>query len=87
MDELRDYRFFKEDMIHPNDTAVNYIWEKFSESWIADHAFAVMQEVDKIQKGMAHRPFDPGSEQHKEFLKKLEVLKDKVRDRHPHIEF
>lgn len=72
MDELRDYRFYAEDMIHPNQTAINYIWEKFSENWISDSAKEVMNKVDSIQKRRSHKPFNPNSEKHKEFLIKLE---------------
>ncbi len=72
MDELRDYRFYAEDMIHPNQTAIDYIWEKFSENWISDSAKEVMNKVDSIQKRRSHKPFNPNSEKHKEFLIKLE---------------
>lgn len=72
MDELRDYRFYAEDMIHPNQTAINYIWEKFSENWISDSAKEVMNKVDSIQKRRSHKPFNPNSEKHKKFLIKLE---------------
>jgi len=72
MDELRDYRFYAEDMIHPNRTAINYIWEKFRLVWIADKVNPIMQQVDIIQKGFKHRPFNEKSEQHQQFLKSLE---------------
>ena len=48
MDELRDYRFYKEDMIHPNKTAINYIWKKFQQVWIAEETSIIMDEVDRI---------------------------------------
>jgi len=72
MDELRDYRFYAEDMIHPSQTAIDYIWKKFSESWISEEAFATMQEIENIQKGLNHRPFNEKSEQHLVFLGKLQ---------------
>lgn len=71
MDELRDYRFYKEDMIHPNTLAVNYIWEKFVTVWIDDSVLPIMKEVDAVQKGLAHKPFNKNSDSHKEFLKNL----------------
>ena len=43
MDELRDYRFYEEDMIHPNKTSINYIWDKFSENWFSDRAIEMMK--------------------------------------------
>lgn len=75
MDELRDYRFYKQDMLHPNTLAVNYIWDKFKDVWISKHVQQIMTEVETIQKGLAHKPFTPKSEAHKTFLKKLEIKK------------
>lgn len=72
MDELRDYRFFKTDMVHPNQLAIDYIWEKFSEVWIAPKAYATMKKVDAIQKGLRHCPFNPDSEEHQRFLESIE---------------
>ena len=78
MDELRDYRFYAEDMVHPNKTAINYIWERFIETWISENSQATMQEVETIQKGISHRPFNENSEQHQKFLKNLELKKEKL---------
>ena len=72
MDELRDYRFYAEDMIHPSQTAINYIWKRFSETWISEEALSTMQEIESIQKGLNHRSFSPESEQHLFFLAKLQ---------------
>lgn len=81
MDELRDYRFYKEDMIHPNKTAIDYIWEKFSNAWISENSKSTMEEVDLIQKRLTHIPFNPNSEQHQQFLKntqqKINALQNK----------
>ena len=71
IDELRDYRFYKPDMIHPNEVAIDYIWEKFTEAWFKESAFATMKQVDTIQKGLQHKPFQEASEEHQQFLKKL----------------
>ena len=87
MDELRDYRFYSEDMLHPNKTAVNYIWERFQSVWISSESIQTMEEVDTIQKGINHRPFNPKSEQYKEFLQKLELKKSKLQSQYPHIIF
>ncbi|MCM4167032.1 hypothetical protein KCTC52924_01889 [Arenibacter antarcticus] len=70
MDELRDYRFYNADMVHPNTLAIDYIWEKFKYVWISEAVYTVMEKVDQIQKGMKHRPFNPSSEQHQQFLDK-----------------
>jgi lysophospholipase L1-like esterase len=71
LDDLRDYRFYNNDMVHPNETAINYIWEQFQHVWIAKSITSIIKEVDTIQKGMAHKPFNPTSKQHQLFLKNL----------------
>lgn len=87
MDELRDYRFYGEDMIHPNATAISYIWERFKDVWISIDAFKTMEEVDTIQKGRLHKPFNSNSEAHQEFLKKLEFKKEQLQLQYKHISF
>lgn len=71
MDELRDYRFYKTDMVHPSQLAIDYIWEKFKEVWISPQSYPMMEKVDTIQKGLLHRPFNASSEKHQLFLKSL----------------
>ena len=87
MDELRDYRFYAEDMLHPNSVAVDYIWKRFSETWILENAIPIMDEVDNIRKGIAHRPFNPNSQQHKDFMhatnKRISILQGQF----PHFTF
>ncbi|XRE43642.1 hypothetical protein ACIVBQ_001846 [Tenacibaculum discolor] len=87
MDELRDYRFYNEDMIHPNQTAINYIWEKFKEVWIMEDSYQTMQQVDTIQRGLNHKPFNPNSEAHQLFLKKLQQKKETLLQAFPFIKF
>jgi hypothetical protein len=72
MDELRDYRFYAEDMMHPSQVAIDYIWERFKESVISETAYATMDAVESIQKGLQHRPFNPNSESHKKFESNLQ---------------
>ncbi len=87
MDDLRDYRFYNSDMIHPNETAVGYIWELFVNSWLSDASRKLMLEIDEIQRSLAHRPFDSGSEAHKRFILVLEEKIDQLEIRHPQIKF
>ncbi|MFL0352029.1 GSCFA domain-containing protein [Xanthomarina sp. GH4-25] len=87
MDELRDYRFYAEDMIHPSQTAISYIWERFQEVWMSNEASKTMEEVDAIQKGFQHKPFHPNSEAHKLFLQKLSDRKVKLQSHFSHISF
>ncbi|WP_422083534.1 GSCFA domain-containing protein [Ulvibacterium sp.] len=87
MDELRDYRFYETDMIHPNPLAIDYIWEKFKETWISEKAYATIEKVDTIQKGLMHRPFYPNSEPHQEFKKSLQEKIMYLQKRYPFMEF
>ena len=86
MDELRDYRFYAEDMAHPSQQAINYVWECFVEHCVGADALQFMQQWEKIARALEHRPFNPNSEQYLQFtqqnLKKLLELKE----RHPYIE-
>ncbi|NAW51072.1 hypothetical protein GNY06_06705 [Elizabethkingia argentiflava] len=72
MDDLRDYRFYKEDLIHPNSQAIQYIWEKFSHAYIEPETLAFINENLKINRALSHRPFDPHSEETKLFNAKLQ---------------
>lgn len=78
MDELRDYRFFSEDMLHPNQIAIDYIWERFSENYLSENAVEISKEIDSIQKALHHKPFNPNTEAHKKFIsatqKRIEKL-------------
>ena len=87
MDELRDYRFYEEDMLHPNKTAIEFIWKRFQTVWISSDATKTMDEVDNIQKGINHKPFNAESELHKTFLAKLELQKIKLQKQFSHIIF
>lgn len=72
MDELRDYRFYIDDMVHPNNLAIEYIWEKFREVWISESTKSTMREVMTIQKGVNHRPFNENSIEYKKFLNNIQ---------------
>ena len=87
LDELRDYRFYEEDMVHPNQTAINYIWEKFQKVWIAEKAQKTMQEIDTIQKGLLHHPFNPNSESHQKFTDSLKQKMETLQKTFPFIKF
>lgn len=87
MDELRDYRFYADDMIHPNQTAIHYIWEKFKEVWISKEADKIMNQVDTIQKGLKHKAFNPQSEAHQKFLMDLQSKINTLHAQVPHIKF
>lgn len=68
MDDLRDYRFYKEDMVHPSETAVRYIRDKFADTYFTPATRKLIKECIKIQKALTHRPLHPESEAYKRFL-------------------
>lgn len=86
-DELRDYRFYNADMIHPNQVAINYIWEKFKFVWLSEEALKISDTVSSIQAKKAHRPFNPASVAHQQFISKLESEIKDLRTKYPHIFF
>ena len=87
MDELRDYRFYKADMVHPRQLAIDYIWKKFAEAWISSAAHPFMEKVETIQKGLQHRPFNLHSTQHQQFLKSLETKITYLQKEYPFMKF
>ena len=87
MDELRDYRFYGKDMVHPNLLAVDYIWERFKSVWISSKSYSVMDEVDAVQKGLRHRPFNPDSEGHQKFKTSLRAKITYLQERFPFMKF
>jgi len=82
MDELRDYRFYAADMLHPNEMATDYIWKKFQESYFDENQKDFVRKWDKVRKALAHKPFNKDSEQHQLFINKtirlLQEFKDKT---------
>ncbi|WP_347374134.1 GSCFA domain-containing protein [Aequorivita sp. Q41] len=87
MDELRDYRFYAEDMLHPNNTAIELIWQKFSGVWISSETRSLQKEIAIIQKGLAHRPFNTKSDEHLQFCAKLQQKIALLQQRLPHLQF
>jgi hypothetical protein len=71
MDELRDYRFYKSDLIHPSEEAEDYIWQKWQLAIFPESTREKVSEIQKIQLELAHRPFNPDSEAHQKFLQNL----------------
>jgi len=82
MDELRDYRFYAEDLFHPSDTAIQHIWERFTETYMNKQTLQLLREVNQIQKALNHKPLNPNSESYKHFLShtlnKIEQLNEKM---------
>lgn len=83
-DELRDYRFFAEDMLHPSQQAVDYVWERFVDTYIVEQDLAVLKKIENFQKLLAHRP-SSGSPTHK-LAARGEQLLSEISSSHPHLE-
>jgi len=87
MDDLRDYRFYKNDLLHPNKIAMEYIWDIFKNTWINEKSSPLMKTIDGIQKSLKHKPFHVNSERHQLFLKNLEAKIKEVKKQFPSIVF
>lgn len=87
MDELRDYRFYGEDMLHPNQTAIDYIWIQFFQNYISESEFGLMNDICSIQKGLNHQPFNPNTESHQKFIDGLTQKMQLIKNQYPFIKF
>lgn len=87
MDELRDYRFYASDMIHPSETAVEYIWELFSETYFTKETKNIIQKCLDIKRALCHKPFNPSSEQHRQFMMQTLLKVDEIKQKFPYFEF
>ncbi|MFT5751942.1 MAG: hypothetical protein ACI86L_001451 [Dokdonia sp.] len=87
MDELRDYRFYASDMLHPSGQAIQYIWQRFVEVYAFAKAESTLKEITVIQAGLQHRPFNGSGKEHQTFLQKIHKRISAIQARYPHIEF
>ena len=87
LDELRDYRFYAEDMVHPSKLAVDYVWERFVHSCISADALQIMEESENIRKSLAHRPFHPESDEYKRFLGQIVLKIERLNGKYPYLDF
>ncbi len=82
MDDLRDYRFYKEDLIHPTEQAEKYIWDKFSDVYFGDETKGIIKEWSSLSRALQHKPFREDTSEYKKFLaetlKRLELLGDNI---------
>jgi len=81
IDDLRDYRFYAEDLIHPNELAIQYIWEKFGAVYFDKQTIELMNEWESIQEALNHRPLHPETEEYKRFLEQTEKRIDSYKIR------
>ncbi len=85
LDDLRDYRFYAVDMVHPSEVAVQYIWQKFSETYFDEESLVYFKEVKQLNNDLNHRPFFPDSEEFGSFLKSLNAKKISLAFKYPYL--
>lgn len=81
-DELRDYRFYADDMLHPSSVAVEYIWQRMVETFFSDEAKTFLREWAPLKKGFSHRPLNPDGDEYKAFLAKLHAEAERLNQRY-----
>ncbi len=81
MDDLRDYRFYAADLLHPGELAVEYIWEKFRRAFFTDDCIRLCEDFNRLNAMLNHRPFNPESAEYKKHLEKAERLKHELDER------
>ncbi|WP_321518157.1 GSCFA domain-containing protein [uncultured Bacteroides sp.] len=86
VDELRDYRFYADDMLHPSAVAVTYLWESFGNCYFSKETKQIMKEWGVISKALQHKPFHPGSEQHKLFLSQIVLKINQLKEKCPFLD-
>jgi hypothetical protein len=86
-DELRDYRFYASDMLHPSEVAVEYIWEKFEETTVSESAKKTMVEIKQLLAAKEHRPFNADTQEYRDFLKAQQQNLSQLKQRLPHLDW
>lgn len=87
MDDLRDYRFYADDMLHPSKVAIDYIWNKFKNTYFEEETEKIIEQVKKLVQAYNHRPFNENSDAHKKFLKSLHGKEKQFEAKYPYINF
>nr|MCU0395432.1 GSCFA domain-containing protein [Chitinophagaceae bacterium] len=83
IDDLRDYRFYAEDLVHPNYAATQYVWEKFIQCCVDDESRTLMQPLEQLRTAMKHRPMHPNTSQHRQFLTAMLQKVNQLQQSHP----
>ena len=86
MDDLRDYRFYEDDMVHPSKVAIDYIWEKFTKAWIDDTSVRISEEIQRLTNACNHRAFNPDSEAYRNFMAMHLIKAKSLQDQFPYID-
>lgn len=87
LDDLRDYRFYANDMLHPSEVAIEYVWECFSETYFSAATRLLNKRIEKIQAAARHRPFHPDTAQHRAFVSRQLDAIARLKAEHPGLDF
>lgn len=87
MDDLRDYRFYDADMLHPNEQAIDYIWERFLETVVAPDALDIITKIDPLLKARSHRPLHTDTEAYKKFSDQLSFKEAELKNIYPELQW
>ncbi len=87
LDELRDYRFYAEDMVHPSQTAVAFIWEYFVATFFSEETRRLLTQLDKIRAAAEHRPLHPGTAEHRAFARQQLDAIEQLKSKYPLLDF
>ena len=83
VDDLRDYRFYKPDLVHPSELAIEYIWEQLQASLFSKETQSVLVEVGQLQKRLHHRAMRPSADSYRSFVAKTEKMLNRIVLRYP----
>lgn len=87
LDELRDYRFYADDMLHPSPLAVRYLWQRFEETFFTPQTRQLLAECEEIQRALAHKPFHPEADEYKRFLGQIVLKIEQLKGKYPYLDF
>jgi hypothetical protein len=82
-DELRDYRFYAKDMVHPGELAIDYVWERFMETCCDDETKTILNEVKAVNDAVNHRPLHQGTSAYEQFRERVEAMKTELESKYP----
>lgn len=87
IDELRDYRFYADDLVHPSPLAEEYVWQAFAKCCFTEEARRAMDECAAVKRMLEHRPLHPGTQEHKQFLEQLMLKIERLTKKYPYLDF
>lgn len=87
IDDLRDYRFYAEDLVHPNYFATEYVWERLVDACMSENTKALMEDIHAVNLAVQHKAFNPSSVQHRDFLQRFFQKTNALQKRNPHLDF